>query len=59
MRLPLKVEYDYSPETGSQASILDADNRLIVEGLGPEATWRDFEEIVTRVNSTLLQEEDR
>ncbi len=51
MKLPLTLNYDFCSDTGSTCSITDADGRLIVEEPGPEATWRDLEEIVRRVNA--------
>ena len=46
-----KLEYDYTPEHGSDASILGPRNEMIVEEPGCEATWEHLDHIVECVNA--------
>lgn len=56
MKFPLRFEYDADmsgdpPEFHTvQAAIFDANGNCIVEEPGPEATWRDLEQLVEMAN---------
>ena len=54
MRFPLRLETDAEQQgdhyVTTQASVYDADNRLIIEEPGPEATWWDLERLVFFAN---------
>lgn len=56
MRYPLRFEYDADMSGDPpafhtcQAAIYDADGACIVEEPGPDATWRDLEELVRLAN---------